>query len=276
MIPMNRQHSFLVQHPPADKARAIVVLFGWWGASTKHLNKYAELYQERGFQTIQVILDKNAILLIDTPAVENCALRTIDKTAKAIRHYSASSDKKIPVIFHAFSNGGAYVVERVEHFIRQEILKKELGDTDVSLVGDHLQGEIFDSAPAWPSTEGFDTAMSSVFTNALARFVVAKMAFFAFLLYSMWCMVRGVRQYRVSSLHTALFSHPSYLPLVLTIDVLTCCYVVDLLAQHDAYNSLYETGLYLLARGCHHGHGQVGGVNCGATKEERAHGGKVL
>jgi hypothetical protein len=149
-----------------------------------------------------VILDKNAILLIDTPAVEHCALRTIDKTAKAIRYYSASSDKKTAVIFHTVSNGGAYVVERVEHFIRQEMLKKEQSNTDVSLVGEHLQGEIFDSAPGWPITETFDMAMSSVIRKALARFVVAKTALVAFLLYRRWCTLCRIRQYRVSSRHS--------------------------------------------------------------------------
>eukprot|EP00977_Amphora_coffeiformis_P016134 scaffold4910_cov169-Amphora_coffeaeformis.AAC.16 len=210
---MNKQHSFVVQVPPnttttdgkTTTPKAIVVLFGWWGASTKHVAKYARLYESNNCQTVQVILDKYALMLSDVDAMEDCAQRTISTIAKVLRGYEDDPNdgkKPIPVIFHAFSNGGAYVLERIEHFVRIEQERQKdssYGSTNTSdaiLVGKHLQGEIFDSSPAFPSEISFIRAMEHIFTNPLSKFILSQLTWFVFALHRLWCTLRGVPQYR--------------------------------------------------------------------------------
>jgi hypothetical protein len=55
----SRQHSFLVDEFPAGEKtspRAVVLLLGWWGARTKHLTKYAKLYQDQNCLTVRNML----------------------------------------------------------------------------------------------------------------------------------------------------------------------------------------------------------------------------
>jgi hypothetical protein len=165
-------HSFCVDDYPDKKPKAIVLLLGWWGAKSRHLAKYGQLYQERDCLTVQAICDTYAILVRNTRSIDQCAIEAAAHVAQVLRDID---DDTIPVIFHAFSNGGAYVVERMEAMIRHARTNSLPSDqdSDMVLVGKHLQGQIYDSAPVWPTTESAVEAAAGVFSNPIARKVVA-------------------------------------------------------------------------------------------------------
>jgi hypothetical protein len=85
------------------------------------------------------------------------------------------NNEKVPVIFHAFSNGGAYLVERLEILIQEARDGKNHGESNKALllIGERLQGEVFDSAPAYPSAQSAIRAMSNVFTSSLMRALIS-------------------------------------------------------------------------------------------------------
>jgi hypothetical protein len=167
----SRTHSFLVDEVTDDnkaQPRAVVLLLGWWGARIKHLTKYAELYKSRKCLTVQAIAVDMAVLTHNNRLLDECALIAASETAKILRELGNDT---VPVIIHSFSNGGAYVVERLEVLIQEARDGKKHGESneDLILVGERLQGQIFDSAPAYPTASSAIKAMSSVFSNSLLR-----------------------------------------------------------------------------------------------------------
>jgi hypothetical protein len=172
---MSRQHSFLVDEVPADQKtspRAVVLLLGWWGARIKHLTKYAKLYQDRNCLTVQAIAEKSAVLTHNNSSLDECALIAADHIVKLLDEVN---DEKVPVIFHAFSNGGAYLIERLEVLIQEARDGKNHGESNKTLLllGERLQGQVFDSAPAYPSAQSAVRAMSSVFTNSIMKILIS-------------------------------------------------------------------------------------------------------
>jgi hypothetical protein len=172
---MSKHHSFLVDEVPADlktPPRAVVLLLGWWGAKSKQLAKYTKLYQDRNCMTVQAIADKNGVLTHNNRLLDECALIAADHVVNLLDELD---NKKIPVIIHAFSNGGAYVVERLEVLIQEARDGKNRSESERTLLvlGARLQGEVFDSAPAYPTAQSAINAMSSVFASSIMRAVVA-------------------------------------------------------------------------------------------------------
>lgn len=172
---MSRQHSFLVDEVPADQKtqpRAVVLLLGWWGAKAKQLAKYTKLYQDRNCLTVQAIAEKSAVLTHNNRSLDECALIAVDHIVKILDELE---NKKVPVIFHAFSNGGAYLIERLEILIQEARDGKNHSESNKTLLvlGERLQGEVFDSAPAYPSAQSAVRAMSSVFTSSIMRALIS-------------------------------------------------------------------------------------------------------
>jgi hypothetical protein len=175
---MSRQHSFLVDEVPADQTtppRAVVLLLGWWGASIKHLTKYAKLYQDRNCLTVQATAEKWAVLnhlSYNNRSLDECALIAAAHIAKLLDEVN---NDKVPVVFHAFSNGGAYLIERLEILIQEARDGKNHGDSNkiLLLLGERLQGQVFDSAPAYPSAQSAVRAMSNVFSSSIMRALIS-------------------------------------------------------------------------------------------------------
>jgi hypothetical protein len=119
---------------------------------------------------VQAIADKSATLTHDNRSLDECALIAAAHAAKLLGDCEVNNDK-VPVIFHAFSNGGAYLVERLEILIEQARNGTYHGESkkDLLLIGERLQGEVFDSAPAYPSAQSAVKAMRDVFSSSILR-----------------------------------------------------------------------------------------------------------
>ena len=168
---MNTQHSFefddlTLFNKGECEPRAVVLLLGWWGAKTKHLSKYAEIYRQKHCFTVQAIGDKIAVLAHDNSSLDDCICTAVQHMAKLLN----AVENDIPVIVHAFSNGGAYLLERLEKLILKA--RETKANADLILVGERMKGQIFDSSPVYPSVEAATKAMVPVFPSKFMQMLI--------------------------------------------------------------------------------------------------------
>lgn len=107
----------------------IVLLLGWAGCKDRYLMKYSKIYEDRGYVLTQicnaqmlerllcVVFFRSRLITVRyTAPVENLffkreAMKPIgDKIVKLI--YDMNFDTH-PLIFHVFSNGGAYLYQHI-------------------------------------------------------------------------------------------------------------------------------------------------------------------
>lgn len=160
--------------------RAVALLFGWWGAEMRHVEKYAELYRSRGCATVSVIADTLQVMThLCYPSLDGCVREAVLEAARIIRN-NEKDGKKIPIILHAFSNAGTFVLERLEFLVLEarENLKVSCCE-DLVFVGERLSGEIFDSAPAYPDIQlGFTSTSGVVFGQSVIVKILVGILFF--------------------------------------------------------------------------------------------------
>ena len=146
------------------RPRAVVVLLGWLGAQKRFLDKYATLWQERDCTTINVIVPVWITMSgLCGYSVTEDIMREIDKIGRAAEMTEAGWGR-LPVILHVFSNGGAFVVENMERFLRN---KREINinnncpesrsDRQMRHICESMSARlwsgctIYDSSPCYPS-----------------------------------------------------------------------------------------------------------------------------
>ena len=172
--------------------RAIVLLMGWWGAELRHVEKYAQLYSQKDCATVSVIADTLQVMMhLGYPCLDNCVRDAATAVSGIIRDHEKSG-RKIPVIIHTFSNAGTFMAERLEVLIQQarEDLKVPCCE-DLVLLGERLDGEIFDSAPAYPDIKlGFTSTNGVVFGNSIIVKVIVGILFF--LAGAMWVICNWI------------------------------------------------------------------------------------
>lgn len=160
--------------------RAIVLLMGWWGAELRHVEKYAKLYHAKDCATVSVIADTLQVMMhLGYPCLDNCVRDAAKEVCRIIRNHETSG-RKIPVIVHTFSNAGTFMAERLEVLIQQarDDLKVPCCE-DLVLLGARLDGEIFDSAPAYPDIKlGFTSTNGVVFGNSIIVKIIVGLLFF--------------------------------------------------------------------------------------------------
>ena len=195
--PVNEVASNASSQPP----RAIVVLLGWWCSQVRHVQKYSKIYEERGCVTVAGVAPPRAIMSSDLDALDAFACKIASHVADIIRAAedvpnenrdrtkNPMNQNKIPVLFHVFSNGGAYPLHRLELLIqlaRKGQIDNKIYSDDLLLVGSHLQGEIFDSAPAFPHARSALLAMESAISNPVIRELVQIAFLFHVFLDTLW------------------------------------------------------------------------------------------
>ena len=155
---------------------AIVVLLGWWRSQIRHVQKYSKIYEERGCVTVTGVAPPHAIMSYDLEALDNFVRKVASQVSALIRDFEhkkqdSTTEKELSVIFHVFSNGGAYPLHRLEiliHRARLETRNSNMID-DLLLVGSRLKGQIYDSAPAFPHAKSALMAMGSAISNPVIR-----------------------------------------------------------------------------------------------------------
>lgn len=168
----------LIVQVPAEgqPPKAVVLLLGWFGSKLRHVQKYAEIWEERGCATVTGSLDSRSLMVVDVEKIDEFVILMGKEAAKLLR---ASGDK-VPLICHAFSNGGGIPLQRLEQVMEEKSRKGNDNDDDVrewKLIRERLQlgAEIFDSAPAYPDMETFKGAITAGlpgFTGLLVFYVV--------------------------------------------------------------------------------------------------------
>ena len=149
------------QSKGSGKLKGVVVLLGWLGADKKHLDKYSDLLLADGYATVRSTCP-TSYLFWPTPEPRRQWAYDLLEYVVAI-----ARDPPIrPVVFYAFSNGGAFIVEQICHVL--EKLPKDFPKIPVQAI-------IFDSAPCYMHVSTAITAVrrgNSAFVQVLLSSVV--------------------------------------------------------------------------------------------------------
>lgn len=146
-VPFSTLHSS-VRGTRNPKGRPLVILAGWLGSKRRHLDRYAKLYQSLDFNCIIAIASPSQVVLAATKRYDSDATKelpisdTVQHLARSIINDAYELNPSY-ILFHVFSNGGAFVWEAVRFELMREVMTIESKN-----VKDKLSGIVFDSAPA--------------------------------------------------------------------------------------------------------------------------------
>ena len=121
------------------KKKPLCVILGWGNSQHKHLRKYGEIFECKGFDTMTVTPKLADALVFPDTKGKKIAYQVLDGIAK----YS-DTDKQ-PVVLFQFSNGGCALF----YFICREISTK--GSENGQKI--NVIGSIFDSCPVVPDMD---------------------------------------------------------------------------------------------------------------------------
>mmetsp|Transcript_17318 Transcript_17318/g.40200 ORF Transcript_17318/g.40200 Transcript_17318/m.40200 type:complete len:296 (+) Transcript_17318:36-923(+) len=159
-----------------EDPKAVVILLGWYGSKLRHIQKYSKLYEDRDCATITAHLDIPTTMLKLDRRIGKFVDKIVTRAATLLRPH-----KDIPLVMHAFSNGGSLVIQNLEQRIQREEAEEQqqgrskrsitknrkLKEEDWELVKSRycIGASIFDSAPAYVSPKGISNAAKSAMSN---------------------------------------------------------------------------------------------------------------
>ena len=184
-------------HP--SETKGVVIMYGWLGSKPSQVEKYAKLYQDRGCTVVYDIAPFKDAVVRNPESLDAVASRSAIKAADIIKEIETEKAKasptntteEIPVLLHYFSNGGAFVAERLRHLINeaktQDVVqedncrKESDKDAKVSLkmISDRLYEkgyEVVDSAPADIHENLQKDVIESAISNQYLQIAVKKAA----------------------------------------------------------------------------------------------------
>lgn len=143
-----------------DGRSPIVAILGWNSAQDKHLAKYSEIFENKGFDTIRISANPfNTFMLLNR--VKDISLKLLDILVEM------KSNQTRPIILYCLSMGGF----NVYYFIHQAILTP--GQQHFNSI--HVAGCIFDSCPHFPglhSVKGVQSTILETIPNPLLKGLV--------------------------------------------------------------------------------------------------------
>ncbi|KAK4878639.1 hypothetical protein RN001_011145 [Aquatica leii] len=118
----------------------IVILFGWAGCNDKHLCKYSQIYDDKGFITLRYSAPLKFIFW------QRSRLKPIGE--RLVKLLYDMNFENHPIIVHCFSNGGAFLLYNFLLALRQKSIQ--------------LKGVIFDSSPGYRRLVSLYKAISTI------------------------------------------------------------------------------------------------------------------
>ena len=150
----------VVTRSGSDKSSPIVAILGWNSAQDKHLAKYSEIFENKGFDTIRISANPfNTFLRLNR--VKDVSLKLLDILVEM------KPDQYRPIILYSLSMGGF----NVYYFINQAI--STLGHHHFNSI--QVVGCIFDSCPHFPglqSVKGVQSTIIETIPNPLLKGLV--------------------------------------------------------------------------------------------------------
>ncbi|XP_078357543.1 transmembrane protein 53-like [Oculina patagonica] len=135
----------------------IVALLGWNSAQDKHLAKYSEIFEQKGFDTVRIPANPyNTFIRLSK--VKEISMELLDILVEI------KSQQNQPFILYAFSMGGF----NMYYFIKQAITTPEHKHFNTI----HVMGCIFDSCPHFPgfhSLKGIQSTILETIPNPLIK-----------------------------------------------------------------------------------------------------------
>ncbi|XP_034668710.1 transmembrane protein 53 [Drosophila subobscura] len=133
----------LADNDSEDNNIPIVMLLGWAGCQDRYLMKYSKIYEDRGLITVRYTAP------VDTLFWKRSEMIPIgEKILKLIQDMNFDAH---PLIFHIFSNGGAYLYQHINLAVIKH--KSPL----------QVRGVIFDSAPGERRMLGLYRAITAIY-----------------------------------------------------------------------------------------------------------------
>ena len=129
----------------APPPRYTAICLGWLGSKDHHLQKYADIHLSLGASRVLVRTSSVTDLFLSHHNINNVALSVIKDVSLGAR-----PDGPDPVILHAFSNGGAFVVWKLMALLDSG-----------AYPGFKIAGIVWDSAPATVTADTGASAFSS-------------------------------------------------------------------------------------------------------------------
>ncbi|EDW89836.1 transmembrane protein 53 isoform X2 [Drosophila yakuba] len=144
-------------HDSEDSHVPIVMLLGWAGCQDRYLMKYSKIYEERGLITVRYTAPVDSLFWKRSEMIP-----IGEKILKLIQDMNFDAH---PLIFHIFSNGGAYLYQHINLAVMKH--KSPL----------HVRGVIFDSAPGERRILSLYRAITAIYgrkkrCNCLAALVI--------------------------------------------------------------------------------------------------------
>ena len=137
----------VVTQSGTDSSSPVVAILGWNSAQDKHLAKYSEIFEKKGFDTVRI--SANPVnTFIRLSRVKDVSLELLDILVEM------NSNQNRPVILYSLSMGGF----NVYYFICQAISAQ--GQRHFNAI--HVVGCIFDSCPHFPGLQSLKGVQSTI------------------------------------------------------------------------------------------------------------------
>mmetsp|Transcript_20777 Transcript_20777/g.31192 ORF Transcript_20777/g.31192 Transcript_20777/m.31192 type:complete len:300 (-) Transcript_20777:356-1255(-) len=166
-------------HPTSTKG--VVIIHGWMGSIPKHVRKYADLYTARDWAVVYGSSSLTTAAFRNTSKLDDAAIESVFKASEVLRKIEKAEGKKLPVILHYLSNGGAFVAESLSILTKEA--KEEDGKSsldpvvkqDLLFISNRLYEkgyEVFDSAPAYLNDSALYEAIDHAMPNLFKRIFI--------------------------------------------------------------------------------------------------------
>lgn len=176
----------LLQENDID-TKAVVIMFGWFGAVSKHLKKYADLYvthSQHKCAAVYGTASNAAIITRNDSKLTSIVIDAVRKAVEIIKAAESATNTKeeIPVILHYFSNGGAFVVEKFWLMMKKATISPRNTEEDeyLQFINTRLKTrgfEVLDSAPAYvyddTARRVIDSSVRSLFLRNSLKILIS-------------------------------------------------------------------------------------------------------